>query len=159
LRNDFIATETRRLMLEVAHPDTTDQQRNELLQRRRLLPFSRLPLKGGFVLMEITSANSDLVDAEGRKTNAVTRLLGNALYITVRSGLSQEEWSVAVFKEILRFATRTGSKTPPELNILDDDDFEKRAREEVYRAVGSPKPATPATVTELLERFEFRDQA
>ena len=157
LRNDFISDELQRVTRELAHPDMPDQQRTELLQRKSLLPFSRLPLRGGFVLAEIITSTSELVDERGCKTNAMTHISGRNFHITIRSELTLEERAVAIFKEVLKSAAIASSKPPLKVSMLDDAGFEKCAREVVYPQVGSPR-TTHVTVNEMLKTFDFPEE-
>jgi len=89
--------------------------------------FEHLALRGGFTIVRIEFGTEPLVDALGREAIARTRIIGTNLEILIRSGLSDEEFSVTLYHEILEAATVASANPPVSVIDFNESDFERAA--------------------------------
>jgi len=88
------------------------------------------PIRGGFTVSQINSADAPLIDALGREAIARTQILGKEFFILVRAGLSDQELSVTIYHEILEAATVALADPAAAVRNFNEGDFESAA----YRA-------------------------
>jgi len=113
--------------------------------------YANVPLPDGFTLAEVEIAEEPLVDALGREAIARTWIQGRELRITVRPDLSEKEFSVTLYHEILEGMT-VGVPHPPE-SVMDfnEGDFEREA----YAAFERWGDASAENLNRILQFFGF----
>lgn len=115
-------------------------------------PFEHLKLVGGFIILRVTVDDEPLTDALEREAIARTVITGKNFELTIQPGLSEKEWSVTLYHEILE-AAAVASEDPPESVLdLNEAGFESAA----YAAHDRLGPATPETLNHLLQSYGFR---
>jgi hypothetical protein len=115
------------------------------------IPFKDLLLPGGFLISEIKISNEGLADAMGREALAMTRVIGRAFYITVQAGMSDSEFSISVYHEVLETATVACFAAPVSVMDFNEGDFEREARAAFERW----GPVSPSNLNLLLQFFGF----
>ena len=111
-------------------------------------------LKSGFEMVDVDLADEPLADALGRQAIARTRIIGRQFFITIRSGLSDEELSVTLYHEILEAATVAATDPPRSVIKFNEGDFE-RAAYEAHRKFGN---ASPGNLDKMLHSYGFGGQ-
>ena len=114
--------------------------------------FQNLRLVGGFTVVHVENAKQPLIDALGREAIARTAIIGRDFYITIRSGLTDEELSVTLYHELLEAMTVASDNPPESVRMLNEGDFERAA----YRAHDELGEASPATIDRMLQSYGFR---
>jgi hypothetical protein len=118
-----------------------------------LTDFTNLELVGGFRITHLEIDDEPLTDALGRDAVARTAIIGKRFELTIRSGLSEKEFSVTLYHEILE-AAAVASDDPPECVLeFNESHFEAAA----YAAHESFGPATPCSLNQLLQSYGFRE--
>jgi hypothetical protein len=77
-----------------------------------------------------------------------------AFHVALRPGLSQEEFSVTLYHEVLEAMTVASSDPPASVMLFNEGDFERAA----YRAYKDFGPVSPESLDRLLQSFGFREQ-
>lgn len=116
--------------------------------------FTGTKVRGGFVIVGISTTDESLIDALGRPAIARTRIVGRELQIEVRKGLPPEELSVTIYHEILEAATVASMAPPRAVAEFNEGDFERAA----YAAHQQLGPASPQNLERLLQSFGFREE-
>ena len=115
--------------------------------------FENMELPGGFRIVQIEISSVPLVDALGRKAFARTRIIGRNFEIAIRSGLSDEEFSVTLYHEILE-AAAVASKDPPEsVRDFNEGSFESAA----YLAHAQFGAASAENLSRMLQSYGFQE--
>jgi len=116
--------------------------------------FINLRLRGGFVIKEVEFTDKPLLDALERDASAQTRILGREFRLIIRAALSEEEFSVTLYHEILEAAS-VGSLNPPD-SVLDFNEagFEQAARD-AHARWGN---ASVVNLNLLLQFHGFREE-
>jgi len=116
--------------------------------------FKNAQLHGGFVIADVVFSDEPLVDAIGRVATARTRIVGRALSITIRSGLSDKECSVTLYHEILEAMTVAITNPPASVMEFNEGDFERAG----YEACEQFGAASPASLNRMLQSYGFRER-
>jgi hypothetical protein len=116
--------------------------------------FANTSLHGGFTIAEVEFACEPLIDALGREAIARTRILGRALCVTVRPGLSNKEFSVTLYHEILEAMTVAVASPPAGVIDFNEGDFE-RAGYEAFDRFGA---ASPESLNRMLQFYGFHEK-
>lgn len=116
-----------------------------------LAPFQRLPLPGGFTLVEARLTPEPLLDPLGREATAQTIIRGKRLYVLLRAGLDERELSISLYHEVLEAATVAAEHPPAAVIEFNEAAFE-RAAQAAHAKLG---PATPGTLNQMLVEFGF----
>jgi len=85
-----------------------------------LTSFRHCRLKGGFEIVDVDFTDEPLADALGREALARTSIIGRQFLITIRPGLSGNEFSVTLYHEILEAATVAATNPPESVMIFND---------------------------------------
>ena len=116
--------------------------------------FKDARLHGGFIIASVGFTSAPMHDAVEREAVAQTKIVGNALHLTIQAGLSERETSISLYHEILEAAT-VGSWPPPgSVMEFNEADFE-RAAKAAYEEWGD---ATPETLNRMLQSHGFREE-
>lgn len=118
-----------------------------------LKAFNNVPLRGGFLIVEVRITAQSLLDPLGRPATAQTLIRGNKFQILLREGLDKKEVSISLYHEILEAATVATEDPPESVMELNEGDFENAARS-AHEQYGS---VSPRTLNEMLAKFGFED--
>ena len=118
-----------------------------------LTEFTNLELVGGFRITHIEIDDEPLTDALGRDAIARTAVIGKRFELTIRSGLSEREWSVTLYHEILEAAAVAADDPPVSVLEFNESHFEAAA----YAAHETFGPATPSSLNQMLHSYGFRE--
>ena len=103
------------------------------------------------MLLTVEIASEPMVDAIGREAIARAQIVGRRISVTVRAELSDKEFSVTLYHEILEAMT-VASMSPPDTVIeFNEGDFER----EGYRMFDLLGSATPESLNRMLQLFGF----
>lgn len=117
-----------------------------------LRDFQNLPLRGGFLLLNVNIISEPMVDAMGRAALARTSIIGSTLQIDICGSLPDSHAiSISLYHEILEGAAVAAPLPPAAVCEMNEGDFEKAAIDS-HRRFGK---ATPITVNQMLESFGF----
>jgi hypothetical protein len=120
---------------------------------RPLTDFTNLELVGGFRITHLEIDDEPLTDAMGRDALARTAIIGKRFELTIRSGLSEREWSVTLYHEILEAAAVASDDPPESVLEFNESHFEAAA----YAAHESFGPVTPSSLNQMLQSYGFRE--
>jgi len=115
--------------------------------------FEHLGLRGGFTIVRIEFGAEPLVDALGREAIARTRIIGTNFEVLIRSGLSDEEFSVTIYHEILEAATVTSANPPVSVIDFNEGDFERAA----YAAHERFGAVSVENLNRMLQSYGFQE--
>lgn len=110
-------------------------------------------LRGGFTIIRVETIAEPLVDALGREALARTRITGRKLQIALRSGLSDEEYSVTLYHEILEAVTVASANPPASVIDFNEGDFERAA----YSAHKQFGAASAENLNRMLQSYGFQE--
>jgi hypothetical protein len=116
--------------------------------------FENALLQGGFTIVHVELSTERLVDAMEREAIARTQIIGRKLIVTIQPGLSDKEWSVTLYHEILEAITVACDDPPESVMEFNEGDFE-RAGYEAHDRFG---PVTPENLNRMLQSYGFREQ-
>ena len=116
-----------------------------------LSPFQNLPLRGGFLLVEVILTAKPLLDPIERAASAQTLIRGNRFHILLRADLDETEISISLYHESLEAATVAAIQPPKSVIDFNEGDFEREAR----RAHSRYGVVTPRTLNVMLAEFGF----
>jgi hypothetical protein len=116
--------------------------------------FANTSLLGGFVLVEVEITSEPLTDALGREAIARTRIQGRELRVTVCPGLSDKEFSVTLYHEILEAMTVAVAHPPASVMEFNEGDFERAG----YQAFDRFGAESPENLNRMLQFFGFREK-
>ena len=111
-------------------------------------------LHGGFTLVRVEFTKELMVDALGREAVARTRIVGRAVSIAIRTGLSDKECSVTLYHEILEAMTVAVASPPESVMEFNEGDFE-RAGYEAFDRFGA---ASPENLNRMLQSYGFDEK-
>jgi hypothetical protein len=117
-----------------------------------LTDFTNLELVGGFRITHLEIDDEPLTDVLGRDAVARTAIIGKRFELTIRSGLSEKEFSVTLYHEILEAAAVASDDPPESVLEFNESHFEAAA----YAAHESFGPATPSSLNQMLQSYGFR---
>jgi hypothetical protein len=123
-------------------------------QIQRVLDLARLhnlPLRGGFILVEVRPTDARLLDPLEREATAQTTIRGKRFHILLRAGLDEHELSTALYHEVLEAATVALDHPPQAVLDFNEGAFE-RAAQAAHARLG---PARPETLNQMLVEFGF----
>ncbi|MBM3853892.1 MAG: hypothetical protein FJ399_12165 [Verrucomicrobia bacterium] len=83
---------------------------------------------GGFIIRAIELTNARIEDPLGREAIAQTQVVAREFRLLVRSGLSEEEFSVTLYHEILEAACVAVADPPLAVVDFNEAGFERAAR-------------------------------
>ena len=115
--------------------------------------FENMRLPGGFRIVRIEISSAPLVDALGRKAFARTRIIGRNFEIAIRSGLSDEEFSVTLYHEILEAAAVACADPPVSVLDFNEGSFERTA----YSAHEQFGAASVENLSLMLQSYGFQE--
>jgi hypothetical protein len=115
--------------------------------------FENVTLYGGFRIGRLELSDAPLIDALGREAIARTRITGGNLEITIRSGLSEDEFSVTLYHEVLEAATVASVNPPESVRDLNEEGFERAA----YSAHVGFGVASVENLNRMLQSYRFRE--
>jgi hypothetical protein len=116
-----------------------------------LAPFQNLPLRGGFLLVEVKLTAQPLLDPLERAATAQTVIRGTRFHIFLRADLDEREMSVSLYHEVLE-ATALAAVSPP-ASVLE---FNEGAFEQAAQAAHAGwGVATPESLNRMLADFGF----
>ncbi len=116
--------------------------------------FKSAQLHGGFAIADVELTDEPLVDALGREAIARTRVVGRALSVTIRFGLSDKECSVTLYHEILEAMTVAVANPPASVMEFNEGDFERAG----YEAFDQFGVASPESLNRMLQFYGFRER-
>jgi C-terminal processing protease CtpA/Prc len=116
--------------------------------------FASVLLCGGFILVEVEISSEPLADAIGREAIARTRIQGSELRVTVCPNLSDKEFSVTLYHEILEAMTVAVAHPPASVMEFNEGDFERAG----YEAFDQFGEASPASLNRMLQFFGFGEE-
>jgi hypothetical protein len=116
--------------------------------------FQGLRLCEGFMIVQLEFAQESLLDAVGRKAVAETRIIGRKFYLTVLSGLSDKEFSVTLYHEVLEAMTVACADAPDSVQEFNEGDFERAG----YQAHEQFGPVSPESLNRMLQFYDFRGE-
>jgi hypothetical protein len=116
--------------------------------------FADAPLRGGFIIVRVEPATEPLIDPVGREAIARTQVVARKLVITIQPGLSDKEWSVTMYHEVLEALTVAYDDPPESVLEFNEGDFE-RAGYEAHERFG---PASPENLNRMLQSYGFRGE-
>jgi len=115
--------------------------------------FENVVLRGGFTIVRIELSTEPLVDAVGREAIARTRIIGKKFEIAIRSGLSDDEFSVTLYHEVLEAATVAAANPPPTVRDFNEENFERAA----YSAHAQFGAASVENLNSILQSYGFQE--
>lgn len=115
--------------------------------------FENVVLPGGFTIVRIKISATPLTDALGREAFARTRIIGKNFEVAIRSGLSDEEFSVTLYHEILEAATVASANPPVSVLDFNEASFERAA----YSAHEQFGAASAENLNRMLQSYGFRE--
>ena len=115
--------------------------------------FENAALRGGFTIVHVAFAAEPLADALGREAIAQTGIVGRKFHLLIRSGLSDKEFSVTLYHEILEAMTVACFDPPASVTDFNEGDFE-RAGYEAHEQLGA---ASPENLNRMLQSYGFRE--
>ncbi len=115
--------------------------------------FENVMLRGGFTIVRVEIIAEPLVDALGREAIARTRITGRSLEITVRSNLSDEEYSVTLYHEILEAVTVASANPPASVIDFNEGDFD-RAAYSAHKQLGA---VSAENLNRMLQSYGFQE--
>jgi hypothetical protein len=121
------------------------------MNEKTLHEFVGRQVRGGFIIVRLEIGTAPLIDALGREAIARTQIVGRQFSITVRAGLSEEEFSVTIYHEILEAATVAASDAPASVRNYNEGDFESAA----YKAHEQFGEVSPENVDRMLQFHGF----
>ncbi len=89
-----------------------------------LQAFVGRAILGGFTIIRLELTGDSLVDAIGRQALAKTRITGKRIEILIRTPLSDEEFSITLYHQILEAMTVASEHPPSSVVMLNEADFE-----------------------------------
>jgi C-terminal processing protease CtpA/Prc len=113
--------------------------------------FSGVSLRGEFKIVSVNISTEPLVDVVGREAIARTQITGRNFEITIRPGLSDEEFSVTLYHEILEAATVAATNPPASVMNFNEGKFEA-APYQAHRHLGA---ASPDNLNRMLQQYDF----
>lgn len=113
--------------------------------------FNNLPLRGGFTIVWIKLSDDPMLDAIGRQAIARTSIIGRQFWITVRSDIADEEFSITIYHEILEAMTVASVAPPITVRNFNEGDFERAARQ-AHKEFGE---ASPENLDRMLQFYRF----
>jgi hypothetical protein len=113
--------------------------------------FANVSLPGGFTILRVEISVEPLVDGLGRDAVARTRITRNNFEITARSGLSDDEFSVTLYHEVLEAASVASASPPASVMDFNEGDFEAAA----YSAHDQFGTASPQNLNRMLQSYGF----
>jgi hypothetical protein len=116
-----------------------------------LAPFQNLPLRGGFLLVEVRLTAEPLLDPIERAATAQTIIRGNQFYIYLRADLDERELSISLYHEVLEAATVAADSPPTTASEFNEGHFEEAAQS-AHARLGV---ASPQTLNQFLADFGF----
>ncbi len=108
-------------------------------------------IQGGFTITRVDLTGDTIVDAIGREAVAKTCITGRRIEILIRTPLSDEEFSITLYHEILEAMTVALEHPPSPVVMLNEAGFERAARQ-AYEEFG---PASPENLDRMLQSFGF----
>ncbi len=115
--------------------------------------FQNVSLYAGFKIVRLKLSEIPLLDALGREAIANTRITGRNLEIVIRPGLSDDEFSVTLYHEILEALTVASIDPPVSLREFNEGSFERAA----YSAHAQFGPASIENLNRMLQSHGFRE--
>jgi len=85
----------------------------------------RLP--GGFLLVSVLEAGSEIIDAAGRPAVAKTSIVGGNLWIVLVQGMDAKERSISIYHEVLEGLAVAMTRPPARVEGFLESDFEASA--------------------------------
>ena len=113
--------------------------------------YENAALRGGLRIVRLGVSDIPLLDAIGREAIAKTRIVGRDLEITIRSGLSDDEFSVTLYHEILEAATIASANPPASVLDFNEASFERAA----YAAYAEYGAASVENLNRMLQSHGF----
>ena len=117
-------------------------------------PFINARMLGGFVIADLQFTYAPMLDALEREAVAQTRINGREFRLLVKTGLSDREFSITLYHEILEAATVGCWPPPSSVMEFNEGDFEQAAQA-AHEKWGE---ATPENLNRMLQSFGFREQ-
>jgi len=105
------------------------------------------------LLLHVELTTEPLFDAIGREAVARTWVVGHEMQVTVRAALSEEEWSVTLYHEVIEAVTIGCDRPPESVWDFNEGDFEKAAHE-AHKRFGA---ASPENLNRMLQFYGFRE--
>ena len=118
-----------------------------------LTAFNNIPLRGGFLIVDVRITAQLLLDPLGRPATAQTLIRGNKFHILLREGMDDAEVSISLYHEVLEAATVAAENPPESVMEFNEGDFENAARS-AHAQYGI---VSPQTLNEMLAKFGFED--
>jgi hypothetical protein len=116
-----------------------------------LSSFHELPLRGGFLLVEVQLTGRPLLDPLNRAASAQTIIRGNRIHVLLRADLDEREMSIALYHEVLEAATLAAKSPPRTVYELNEAGFEDAAQAAFIRF----GIASSRSLNEMLANFGF----
>ena len=117
--------------------------------------FENIVLRGGFTIVRIEISDAPLVDALGREAIARTRVTGRNVEIAIRPGLSDKEFSVPLYHEILEAAAVASADPPVSVLDFNEGSFERAA----YSAHEQFGAASVENLNSMLQSYGFQEHS
>jgi hypothetical protein len=109
---------------------------------------------GGFTIGRLEITGDSLIDAIGRDALAKTSIIGRRFEILIRTPLSDEEFSITLYHEILEAMTVASERPPSSVTMFNEADFERAARQ-AYAELG---PVSPQNLDRMLQSYGFGEE-
>jgi hypothetical protein len=116
--------------------------------------YRQRKLKGGFTIVDVDLTQERLTDALGRQAIARTRIIAREFFITLQSGLSDQELSITLYHEVLEAAAVAATDPPESVMTFNEADFE-RAAYQAHRRFGE---ASPENLDQMLQSYGFGEK-
>ena len=114
--------------------------------------FDYLPLRGGFLLLEISLREEPMFDAIGRPALAKTSIVGTNLKIELAASTSDpRQISISIYHEVLEAVAVAALSPPAAVCELNEAGFEAAALS-AHERFGM---ATPDSLNQMLADFGF----
>lgn len=116
--------------------------------------FQNLRLHGGFTIVRLQLRDEPLVDAIGREAVAKTSIVGRRFEVVIRAPLSDQEFSITLYHEILEAVTVATAHSPQSVALFNEGDFEMAARR-AHKQLGL---ASPENLDRMLQSYGFSEE-